>query len=353
MLNVRINHKYDTLENWKASSIILGKGELAIVEIPSGSSNSGLTPPAIGVKVGDGSKTFNELNWVQSTAGDVYAWAKSPTKPVYLASEISGLSEYVSGEIQDTNTNYRFSYANDTLTIESKEKTSEEWTKVTDIKIDVSTKINKVSSPVAGNLPQQTADGSLEDSGKKISDYITSAEVATTYVNQDQLSTLQETVTGMDNRVGDVETGLGEIQEAIGTLNGEATIEGSIKKQVADAVAGIVNGAPESYNTLKEMSDWISTHTNDASTMNSAILQNSNDINALEEDSHNHDNKNTLDGITSDAVALWNSAVQSVSGLGTTKNGTQVTVTSIPSNLLANVEGETLTLNCGTSSTVI
>lgn len=33
-LNVRINHKYDTYENWKSSSLVLGKGEIAVCEIP-------------------------------------------------------------------------------------------------------------------------------------------------------------------------------------------------------------------------------------------------------------------------------------------------------------------------------
>lgn len=64
--------------------------------------------------------------------------------------------------------------------------------------------------------------------------------------------------------------------KAIETLNG--TGEGSVDKKVADAVATIVNGAPESYDTLKEISDWISTHTDSAATMNSQIQANKTDI---------------------------------------------------------------------------
>jgi chromosome segregation ATPase len=40
---------------------------------------------------------------------------------------------------------------------------------------------------------------------------------------------------------------------------------------VASKVSEIVAGAPEDFNTLKEMSDWISTHSGSASEMNSAI----------------------------------------------------------------------------------
>lgn len=43
--------------------------------------------------------------------------------------------------------------------------------------------------------------------------------------------------------------------EALAVLNGEA--EGSVSKAVKDAVAALVNGAPEALDTLKELADWI------------------------------------------------------------------------------------------------
>ena len=58
---------------------------------------------------------------------------------------------------------------------------------------------------------------------------------------------------------------------AIGVLNGEATVEGSVKKTVADEIAKVIADAPESFDTLKEISDWISSHSDDAAEMNSAI----------------------------------------------------------------------------------
>ena len=39
---------------------------------------------------------------------------------------------------------------------------------------------------------------------------------------------------------------------AIGVLNGEATVEGSVKKTVADEIAKVIADAPESFDTLKE-----------------------------------------------------------------------------------------------------
>lgn len=58
---------------------------------------------------------------------------------------------------------------------------------------------------------------------------------------------------------------------AIGVLNGEATVEGSVKKTVADEIAKVIADAPESFDTLKEISDWISSHSDNAAAMNSAI----------------------------------------------------------------------------------
>lgn len=70
-------------------------------------------------------------------------------------------------------------------------------------------------------------------------------------------------------------------KDAIDVLNGDEAKEGSVKKQVADAVAKIIAEAPESFDTLKEISDWISSHSSDASEMNSKITQNTNNISAL------------------------------------------------------------------------
>lgn len=70
---------------------------------------------------------------------------------------------------------------------------------------------------------------------------------------------------------------------AISTLNGDATVEGSVKKQVNDAIAAVVASAPEDLDTLKEISDWITTHGGDAAKMNSDILANATAITALEQ----------------------------------------------------------------------
>ena len=57
-----------------------------------------------------------------------------------------------------------------------------------------------------------------------------------------------------------------------------------VTKEITNKVAEIIADAPEDFNTLKEMSDWISNHENDASAMNSAISDNKTAITALQTD---------------------------------------------------------------------
>ena len=67
--------------------------------------------------------------------------------------------------------------------------------------------------------------------------------------------------------------------DAIGVLNGTGV--GSVTKTVTDAVANVVANAPSDFDTLKEISDWISTHTDSAATMNSQITTNKESIATL------------------------------------------------------------------------
>ena len=50
-------------------------------------------------------------------------------------------------------------------------------------------------------------------------------------------------------------------------------------KIITERVAEIVAGAPEEFDTLKEMSDWLIEHEDSAAAMNTAIQKNTADIN--------------------------------------------------------------------------
>ena len=108
MIETRILLRYDTFSNWMNSRTILKQGEAAVAAITNEYTIEGTnhrpahTPPAIGIKIGDGYHYFSELPWIQGVAGDVYNWAKQQTKPSYNANEITGLSTLVQQIVNDT-----------------------------------------------------------------------------------------------------------------------------------------------------------------------------------------------------------------------------------------------------------
>ena len=67
-----------------------------------------------------------------------------------------------------------------------------------------------------------------------------------------------------------------DAEKAITKLNGDENTAGSVQKTVADAVAAIVAGADEDFDTLKEIADWITNDTTGAAQM-------ANDIAALKQ----------------------------------------------------------------------
>lgn len=82
--------------------------------------------------------------------------------------------------------------------------------------------------------------------------------------------------TARENADTGLQTQVTANKTAIDTLNG--TGAGSVAKTVADKIAEVVADAPEDFDTLKEISDWISSHENDASAMNTAIQANKTSI---------------------------------------------------------------------------
>ena len=92
-LNVRIRNKYDSYENWAASSLVLEAGEIAIayttvnVTVDNGTAKH----PALLMKVGNGTDTFANLPWLSAKAADVLSACKSE----------EALTEFVNNVIAD------------------------------------------------------------------------------------------------------------------------------------------------------------------------------------------------------------------------------------------------------------
>lgn len=358
--NTRLKLKYDTYTNWHTKNPVLLAGELAICVVPA-DSNQATNEPTVLMKCGDGTKTFNELGWISGLSADVYGWAKSENKPTYSANEITGLADYISGEIQDTNTVFKLESDAENgrkFYLYSKEINGE-WgsTPVSTIEIpetvytlatgtaNGTVKFNGTDVAVKGlgsaaytNANAYDAAGSAktaEDNAKAHADGKDAAIAAAKKAGDDA----QADVDALAGKVGTVPESktvvqmIADAQEAatyddtalkgrvtatetaISTLNG--TGDGSVKKQVADAVAGIVADAPEAYDTLKEISDWISGHASDASAMNSQINTNKDAIATL---------NGTGAGSVSKAVADAKSEVQA--SINTHTDNTTIHITA-------------------------
>ena len=129
-LNTRIQSRIDTYENWLKSDLVLLKGEIALCLIPTGTENSGsVSLPSTMMRIGDGVHTFSELPWFQAIGADIYPWAKAAT-PAIPAENITGLSDYISNQIQDSDTQYNIVKGDDDYTYKlmSRAKGAENYT---------------------------------------------------------------------------------------------------------------------------------------------------------------------------------------------------------------------------------
>ena len=132
-----------------------------------------------------------------------------------------------------------------------------------------------------------------------------------------KMSTDESTIESNTKRIEANET-------AISTLNG--TGDGSVKKAVSDGIAEVVAGAPEDFDTLKEMSDWISSHESSASSMNAQIQDNKKAID-------NHASNGDIH-VTTENKTNWNKVFEKLDKTGDASNvTTEFTTATTRSNL--------------------
>lgn len=151
-------------------------------------------------------------------------------------------------------------------------------------------KADKVSGATNGNFASLDANGNLKDSGKKATDFETAG--AANAVEQKVLALLGQIPEGktlmdiINNTVAEgiyddteVKTGIKSNKDRLDALVGSDT--GTIRSIAANEVAKIVAGASESYDTLKDIENWISGHGSSAAEMNTAITNNNKAIEDL------------------------------------------------------------------------
>ena len=378
--NTRISMKYDTYANWVANDPQLLKGEVAVVVVPA-ETGAVAKEPAVLFKVGDGSSKFSQLQFSAGIAADVYDWAKAATKPVYKAEEIEGLSTYISGEIQDTDTQYKIEVDannNRKFHLYSQAKGTSTWTLVSTIEVPAETVYTLVEGTANGTVKFNGTDvkvhglgsAAYQDASAFEAAGAKDADIAAAKKAGDDA---QADVDALAGKVGAVTDGKTVVQmiadaQAAATYDDSdikarmTAAEGKVTTLIGDdanksartiaseEVAKVVAGADESFDTLKEIADWISGHKTDATAMNSAIIALeaivdgiggdgekatvvayvddaiaalkigdyakaaeltalAARVTTLEGKSHEHSNKTILDGISKAKVDAWDGAV--------------------------------------------
>lgn len=172
------------------------------------------------------------------------------------------------------------------------------------------------------------------------------------------INVVDKKVDAMESRVDTLEKGIYDdtaIRKlitanttAIATLNGAG--DGSVEKKVATAIAGVVANAPEDFDTLKEVADWIANDKSGAAKMQADISTLTTDVGGLKtkigdasvadqlkpyakttevttalepyaktatvqdaiNKAHEHANKAVLDGIDAAKITAWDGAVAAI-----------------------------------------
>lgn len=341
--DTRILLKYDSLARWNESELVLKAGEVAIATVPTTESTtvqSGvITPPAaVIMKVGDGEKTFSQLPIVSALAADVHGWAKKDEAQIIewldatfatdaalealdsrlskadqdladLIDTITGGSGDVEGlgalsmrigDLEKVLQTYMVkgedgavtadavkaaidAVAGSVTTLAGRVSTAEG--EIETIK-SARTELSGVVSGISGKVTtleekMETAEGEIEALSAKVgsipegSDLATMVgaveEAAKEYVDE-EIATVSGSVTELSNLVsGHTET--------LATITGSG--EGSIKAEVASGIASVVASAPEDFNTLKEIADWIASDKEGSATLQATVSQHTESIAGL------------------------------------------------------------------------
>lgn len=139
-------------------------------------------------------------------------------------------------------------------------------------KLDITTADSAFTTP---NL--RGKDGECSGGGE--ANVIESISVNGTHISVDENKNVDITVPSIDGlaKTEDIPTKVSELTNDSNYQTAE-----QVNSTVTTEIAKVVADAPEDLNTLKEMSDWIAGHEDDASAMNSAISDNKTAIAALQ-----------------------------------------------------------------------
>lgn len=319
--NTRLKLKHDTYANWVEKDPVLLAGEAAVVVIPA-DTGAVQGEPVVLIKIGDGTKKFSQLDFIGAKAADVYEWAKKSTKPEYSANEIKGLADYISGEIQDTDTQYKLEADVDdghkfylyskplggswsstpvsTITIPETVYTLVEGTANGTVKFNgTDVKVHGLGSAAYTDADAYDKSGDADAALASAKAYADGKDTAIAEAKKAGTDA-QAAVDTLSGKVGTVADGKTVVEmisdaqaaatyddaevkasiksnaDAIATLNGASTVVGSVDKKVADAINDFATKVSEdgTVNTFKELIDYAATHQGEYSTLSGEVQAN-------------------------------------------------------------------------------
>ncbi len=118
-------------------------------------------------------------------------------------------------------------------------------------------------SQVDGKIVAEMGTFNFDEAGAASAAQSAAEAYAKSYTDT-EIKKVSDAASVLEGRVADNE-------DALATLNGSG--DGSVKKQVADAIAGVVASAPDDFDTLKEVADWIASDTSGAAKMQADIAK--------------------------------------------------------------------------------
>lgn len=275
IINTRVQLKYDTLTNWLASSVILKAGEVAIATIATTNNNSGLTPPAIGIKVGDGKNTFANLNWIQAVAGDVPTWAKEAagaTVKSWIDDAINDIPAAPSGEGTTTFTSAKL----------IKSVTQDKGGKITnvtyeDITIDavsgLTARLEGIDTAIGTKLDANLASAAATITNKLIDDaaakgYADAAQSAAESTASNALSAAKTAILGEANYSGTVKGAYAEAKKANDAIAAlDVTDSGTGVVTAISQTDGKIAYTKSAIDTVVAFSDGYNASSNKAATV--------------------------------------------------------------------------------------
>lgn len=272
IINTRIQLKYDTLANLESSNPVLKAGEVAIIAIASGNTQTvnSVTAPQCLMKVGDGTSNFKALPYTSALAADVYSWAKKsesefitwvnqqvthPTIPDgftiavnvtdddVIVADLKGGKNSVSGSITHAQKGPADGFTGGAVAATAEAYGESVTIKVPKLTVDAYGHVNsasdveyKVAIPAAQDLSGYATNAALE----KVVDGTTPVAKAT---NADKLDGQAASYYATASSVTDIVNGTTKVGKAENAddsvkLNGQA----ASYYATADSIANIVNG---------------------------------------------------------------------------------------------------------------